>query len=366
MKTFHNPVRVIQTSNWFQEYRNISTEFAVRNPLVITSKGNLQRLELVSLFQPDSIFSDVTSNPTFSCVQKAIDFSKGCPCHGVVAIGGGSVMDVAKVVMAAKGANVYKVSDIISTRKRFIRRLKAIFIPTTHGTGSEVTMWGTLWNTDEKKKYSISSPELYPDVAILDGSLTLTLPLDDSIITVLDALSHGFEAIWNKNKNPQSTKYALESIYSIFNNVNNLKNNPYDLSTRTNLLIASNISGLAFSNTGTAAAHSIGYPLTAHFGIPHGLASSLALKPLLEINGPIIKEELKLILASLGLHSINGLINSLAEIPHSIVKTRLSDWGVKHNDLEWLASECMSSDRIGNNIKDLTDVDIRAILEQMF
>lgn len=365
MNIFHNPVRVIQTSNWLHEYRNIATAFAMRNPLIITSKGNLQRLDLGSLFQPDSIFSDVTPNPSFYCAQKAIDFSKGYPCDSVVAIGGGSVMDVAKMVVAAKGASTYQVNDIISIKERFAKRLKTIFIPTTHGTGSEVTMWGTVWNTEEKKKYSISNPELYPDVAILDGSLTLTLPLEESIITALDALSHSFEAIWNKNKNPQSTKYAIEAICLILDNVNKLKSNLNDLPIRTNLLLASNISGLAFSNTKTAAAHAIGYPLTAHFNIPHGLASSLALIPLLEINGPLIKRELVLILARLGLHSVSELINSLTEIPHSIVNTRLSDWGIKRNDLQWLALECMSSDRIGNNIRDLEDTDIQAILEQM-
>jgi len=366
MKKFRNPVCVIQTSNWLNEYRNITTKFAVLNPLIVTSKGTLERLHLASLFQTDSIFSDVMPNPTFSIAQKAIDFSRDYPCDGVVAIGGGSVMDVAKVVMAAKGAEIYNLGDIIFIGKRQIKHIKSIFIPTTHGTGSEVTMWSTLWNIDEKRKYSITSPKLYPDVAILDGSLPLTLPLEDSIITVLDSLSHGFEAIWNKNRNPQSTKYALESICLIFNNVNNLKNNPNDLSTRTNLLAASNISGLAFSNTETAAAHSIGYPLTAHYGVPHGLASFLALEPLLKINSPKIKIEIEIILDRLGLQSISELIQSLAEIPHPIVKTRLRDWGVKHDDLEWLVTQCMSSNRVRNNIIDLTKIDIRTILEQIY
>ena len=109
-------------------------------------------------------------------------------------------------------------------------------------------MWGTVWNMDEKKKYSISHPNLYPSIAILDGKLTLTLPLDLSITTVMDALSHSFESIWNKNRNPTSVGYAIEAISLILENSEGLKQNPLDLEIRDKLLIAANKAGLAFSN----------------------------------------------------------------------------------------------------------------------
>ena len=143
---------------------------------------------------------------------------------------------------------------------------------------------GEQFGVQLKKKYSISHPDLYPSSAILDGQLTLSLPLTTSIVTIMDALSHSFESIWNKNANPISTKYAIEAIKVILSNIDELKNNPKNNKIRTKILIASNKAGLAFSNTKTAASHAISYPLTQYYGIPHGIAASMPLIPLLKIN----------------------------------------------------------------------------------
>ena len=144
---------------------------------------------------------------------------------GVIAIGGGSVMDTAKVAMAYMRTGDCDLAELLTITELYENRVPSIFIPTTHGTGGEVTMWGTIWDIVEKKKYSISHPDLYPTAAILDGNLTLSLPLDISIIAVTDALSHSFEAIWNKNANATSTSYAIQAISLIIKNVRDLKDN---------------------------------------------------------------------------------------------------------------------------------------------
>ena len=118
-------------------------------------------------------------------------------------------------------------------------------------------MWGTIWDLTEGKKYSISHSSLIPDAAIIDGNLALSLPIDISLSTVLDALSHSLESIWNKNKNSRATSYAVRAIGLIFDNIDALKNNPQDPQVRENLLIASYYAGIAMSETKTAAAHSI-------------------------------------------------------------------------------------------------------------
>ena len=127
----------------------------------------------------------------------------------------------------------------------------------------------------------------------LYGKLLLTLPLDISITTVLDALSHSFESIWNKNANNKSTEYAIKAISIILQNIEGLKEDPYNADIRNNLLEASTTSGLAFSNTKTAAAHSMSYPLTINYGIPHGIASSICLIPLLEFNRKLMQSSLE-------------------------------------------------------------------------
>ncbi|NHZ84976.1 MAG: iron-containing alcohol dehydrogenase [Planctomycetia bacterium] len=209
---YYNPVEVIETNDWRVILTKSISKLNINNPLVITSRGNIIRNDLTNIFNKRVLFSDVENNPTFESCQRAIDISENSKYDGVIALGGGSVMDTAKTVMAAIGNGIFSITDLLSDKLNFTNRIPAIFIPTTHGTASEVTMWGTIWNMTEKRKYSIAYPELYPDVSILDGSLTLSLPLELSITTVLDALSHCFEAIWNKNANQKSTDYAIEAI----------------------------------------------------------------------------------------------------------------------------------------------------------
>ena len=225
-------------------------------------------------------------------------------------------------------------------------------------------MWGTIWNMSEKKKYSISHMDLYPDIAILDGNLTLSLPIDISIITTLDALSHSFEAIWNKNANEKSTIYAIEAISIILANVDTLKENPSDFNIRKNLIDASAKAGLAFSNTKTAAAHSISYPLTIRFGIPHGVASSISLVPLLEINGKQIKNPLDNICQTLNI-TFDELIQKIKKIPKGVIPYTLSEWGVAKSDLPQLVDESFTKGRMDNNIIDLTKDQVLEILQMI-
>ena len=226
-------------------------------------------------------------------------------------------------------------------------------------------MWGTLWNMEEEKKYSISHLELYPSVAILDGNLTLSLPLDISITTVMDALSHSLEAIWNKNANNTSTDFAVSAICSILENVEALKQTPSDLSIRNKLLNASTTAGLAFSNTTTAAAHSMSYPLTIHYDIPHGVASSIGLIPLLEINGEFIKDPLNRICKNLEL-TYDGLKQMIKFIPKGVIPYTLDAWGILENQLPKLADESFTKGRMNNNIVDLKTEDVLIILKELY
>ena len=141
----------------------------------------------------------------------------------IIAIGGGSVMDAAKVFIASLNIINKSTLELIEHKDPIGHNVISIFIPTTHGTGSEVTMWGTIWDMKNKIKYSISNLDLYPSHAILDHKLTESLPEDLSIITLMDALSHSLESIWNVNKNKISTEYAIEAIELIMKNYNNYK-----------------------------------------------------------------------------------------------------------------------------------------------
>tara|TARA_Y100000590_G_scaffold346139_1_gene396269 strand:- start:30649 stop:31749 length:1101 start_codon:yes stop_codon:yes gene_type:complete len=366
MKNYFNPVKIIKSKDWLYETKKAILQLNIKTPILVTSPGNRKRLNLDSLFSSNLIFSNAMSNPTFDDCGKVIEFCGENNFDGVIAIGGGSAMDLAKVVISYISLKKKSINELINYNKHYINKTPSIFLPTTHGTASEVTMWGTLWNLKEKKKYSISNPSLYPCIAILDGSLTQSLPLDISIITIMDALSHSFEAIWNKNANKLSTNYAISAICQIIENIEKLKKNPNNLKIRNTFLDASTTAGLAFSNTATAAAHSISYPLTLRYGIPHGVASSISLIPLLRINSNHILNPLKKIYTKLGLESMEELIEKIKNIPHNIIKYRLRDWGVQKSDLSWLVSKSFTKGRMDNNIVDLNENIVESILVDIY
>ncbi len=365
MSNYYNPVKIIKTENWLHELNARIETLKITAPIILTSPGNRKRLGLDSKFDPESIFSNISSNPNFEDCINAVEFCQKNIFDGVIALGGGSVMDLAKVVMAHLCLEESDIYELIAYKGKYSQTIPSIFLPTTHGTASEVTMWGTIWNMKEKKKYSISHPDLYPSITILDGNLTLSLPMDISITTVMDALSHSFESIWNKNANDTSTDFAISAICSILENSKALKGNPSNLDIRNNLLKASTVAGLAFSNTTTAAAHSMSYPLTIHYGIPHGIASSISLLPLLEINGEFIKEPLDRICKNNEL-TYDELKQTIKSIPHDVIPYTLDKWGIPKDQLPRLAAESFTKGRMDNNIVDLTTDDVLGILNELY
>ena len=365
MSSYHNPVQIIKTDDWYNELSASIKDLNISNPIIVTSPGNRKRFQLDEKFNSSTIFSDVISNPNFQSCEDSISFCKKNIFDGVVALGGGSSMDLAKVVMAHLCLDKTEIHELIDHKGPYPRKIPSIFLPTTHGTASEVTMWGTVWNMIEKKKYSISHKDLYPDVAILDGNLTLSLPLDISITTVMDALSHSFESIWNKNANPTSTDFAISAISSILEHAPKLKKDLNNLEIRNELLKASTVAGLSFSNTTTAAAHSISYPLTIHYGIPHGVASSISLIPLLDINGDSIKEPVNRICQNNGL-TYDELKEVIRSIPQGIIPYTLEKWGIPKDQLQLLADESFTKGRMDNNVVDLTIDDVMEVLKSIF
>ncbi|MFC1785147.1 phosphonoacetaldehyde reductase [Candidatus Neomarinimicrobiota bacterium] len=361
---YNNPVNVIETHDWKNKYEESLQVLDIRNPLFVTSSGNVERNNLSNIIDDSRIFTEIQNNPTFASCEKAINYIKNVKCDGIIALGGGSVMDTTKVMMAAIGTDIYDLKELLVFDKKFPNRAPAIFIPTTHGSASEVTMWGALWNMEEKQKYSLSHPSLYPDIAILDAKLTLSMDLQLSVTTVLDALSHSFETIWNKNSNTKSLDYAYKSIEIILEEVPNLKKDITDLKVREKLLRASNLAGLAFSNTKTAAAHSISYPLTFSYNIPHGIACSLPIIPLLRLNKEAIEIELNELLSFLNIN-YEELEEKILNIPKNVIDFNLSKWGIKSTDIDEIVDRSFTKSRIFNNVVKLTKEDVRHLLEQI-
>ena len=263
-----------------------------------SKRANLAQ-NIAKIFRNIIIYDSVNPNPELESLQSIKVELKG-RYDVVIALGGGSVLDSAKFfalqneIVANNGS-----LEIVGEAKA----MPLFACPSTAGTGSELTQWATIWDSKANVKYSLSHKCLYPQIAFYDITLLLSLPLNLSIHTTLDSLSHAVESIWNKNANPISTQYAkaaieliLENLPLLYEMLTSLDSKDCTLNTadsrkstqettqnlRRNLALACMHAALSFSNTQTALAHAISYPITMRFGVPHGLACSFTLPILLD------------------------------------------------------------------------------------
>lgn len=198
----------------------------------------------------------------------------------IVALGGGSTIDTAKALMVETASRRFSelAGHLANGRPLSVIRSKTLIaVPTTAGTGSEVTPWATVWDRAEQKKYSLHLSRTWPDYALIDPQLMLSLPASVTLQSGLDALSHALEAIWNVNANPVSDMFAVAAIHEVLDTLPCLLADLGNLRLRGHMALAALKAGLAFSNTKTALAHSISYEMTLRYGLPHGIACSFPL-----------------------------------------------------------------------------------------
>ena len=275
---YHNPVKIHFGVKWLEAVENLAQRLKDTKFLLITSQGFSKRglsgkIANALGAQLAGIVDEIAPNPQIKHLQSIK--TKLCDFDAIIALGGGSVIDSAKFL---------SVDSVFENDNFKIKsQPKKLFaFATTSGTSSELTHWATIWDNNAFIKHSLSDEILYPKEAFYDANLSLSLPRQTTIYTALDALSHSFESIWNNNANPISTHYALMAIEIILRDLVELSKNLHSLKLRSNLMLASIYAGLAFSNTQTALAHALSYPLTMRFGTPHGLACSFSLPLLLE------------------------------------------------------------------------------------
>jgi phosphonate metabolism-associated iron-containing alcohol dehydrogenase len=242
---------------------------------------------------PELVIKDVVPNPDCALLadQAARFRTLASPPNAIVAIGGGSVIDSAKV-FAAAGGDFGRIMRFLESKQggEQLAGTPIIAVPTTAGTGSEVTSWATVWDRRSARKYSLSHSLLYPEHAFVDPSLMVGKPRQLTISTGLDALSHALESLWNVNANPISAHHAVAAAREILVVLPALVSDLKNLELRSRMAAAALSAGLAFSNTRTAIAHSISYPVTLHRNVAHGIACSFTLPAVLrsvsDIGGP--------------------------------------------------------------------------------
>ena len=232
-----------------------------------------------------TIFSEVVADPPESVVFSGLELARKAGCDGVVGFGGGSSLDVAKL-LAVLIKSKQSLAEIYGVDKIDGSRLPLIQIPTTAGTGSEATMVSII-TTGKATKAGVVSRSLLADNIILDASLTLGLPAHVTAATGIDAMVHAIEAFTSvRLKNPLSDMLAKQSLSMLSTNISKAVHNGNDLSARQEMLIGAMLAGQAFANAPVAAVHALAYPLGGNYHIPHGLSNSLVLPHVLRFNEP--------------------------------------------------------------------------------
>jgi alcohol dehydrogenase len=228
-------------------------------------------------------FSDVEADPSYETAVRASESVKAFKADTILGIGGGSAQDVAKVasILATNSGPVSAMFGVDLVPKAGLKR---ILIPTTAGTGSEVTPIAILSDHKEKLKVGIVSPHLFPSVAILDPELTLGLPPHITVATGMDALIHAVEAYTSKNATAMTDMLALQAIKLIYGSIRTAFSNGTDVDARSKMMEGSMLAGMAFANAGVTAVHAFAYPIGAEYHIPHGVANSIMLVPVMEFN----------------------------------------------------------------------------------
>lgn len=283
----------------------------------------------------------------------------------IVAIGGGSSIDMAKAISSLYEYRNNDVLDLLKNKDYLdnTNNIPFIAVPTTAGTGSECTKWATIWDFDNSKKYSIDADYLYPDEAWLVPELTATMDEKMTLATGLDALAHAMESYWSVPSNKYTRVLARDSIRIIRNYLPLALGDLDNLEYRQQMLMGSFFAGLAFSNTRTTASHSISYPLTMMFGINHGFAAALTLFEVLKRNWEYVAEK-DLFLDAWGAENLDDIEKWFNDVSNNSLK--LSKFGVKREDIPDIVKLATTGGRMDNNPIVFNEDEIEDILNNVF
>lgn len=318
---------------------------------------------------------DIKPEPTADNIEEVYRSMKESRADCIIAIGGGSVLDAAKL-LSVLATNDMRVRDMLGIEQIPRAGLPTVLIPTTSGTGSEVTPNAIVTLPDEELKIGVVSRFLFPQIVILDPALTISLPRPITAATGMDAFTHALESFISNKANPFSDMFALESIRKLSGSIVRAYQDGNDLDARENMLIGSMYGGMALSCAGTAAVHAMAYPIGGKFNVPHGVANSMLLPHVMEFNLDAIVGRLAEVSSAIGGDAAKG--ETARQKAESVLLT-IQDWtkeleipqdlasfGVRMEDVPELAEAASKVTRLmGNNPKEMVVDDIKEIYRKL-
>lgn len=323
-----------------------------------------------------AIYADVQADPPEHIIADAISFARQEQIDVVIGFGGGSSLDVAKIIaVLSHPQQTQCLNELYGIDQVEGPRLPLILIPTTAGTGSEVTPISIV-TTGETTKTGIVSPLLFADIAILDASFTRGLPKHITAATGIDAMVHAIEAYTSKiKKNPYSDMLAKQALKLLNNNLTRVLDNGDDLEARQNMLVGSMLAGQAFANAPVGAVHALAYPLGGHFHLSHGHSNAIVLTEVLKFNAPAAKQKYAELMTWLDPHS-KGCHDGLTDLfidhfnnhlQRSGLPLKLAQLDIPEHILMILAKDAMKQTRLlQNNPRDMTVEDALQIYQAIY
>jgi len=370
--------------NAIKNLEGILKENSLRNIFLITGRKSFENTKIKDVIFNALKgfkflrFNDFTPNPKLDDVKNGLNLFKNELFDAIVAVGGGSVIDMAKSI-SIFSTNEGNPEDFI-LKKKIIKNTGTplIRIPTTSGSGSEATHFAVVYIG--KNKYSLAYPELMqPEYVILDPQFTYELPKNITAYSGMDALTQAIESYWNIYSTNESKQFSRKAIELVMENLLKAVNKP-DKESRLNMAFAANFAGKAINLTKTTACHAISYPITSYFNIPHGHAVALTLPPMIEFNYKVREQDIldtrgvKFVKKSMNeLFSLIGASDSLEsrELITQLMKdigleTKLSDLGIKYeHDVDLIIKHGFNPERVKNNPRKITEYQLRKIMEEI-
>ncbi len=349
----------------------------VERPFIITDKniqtiGHINKIKEI-LTKEDitvcGIFDGVEPEPSVETTDKATEIAKKTECDSIIGVGGGSCLDVAKAVSVLI-TNPGSAADYQGLGLVKNKGLPKIMIPTTAGTGSEVTFTAVLIRRKDGVKGGINDPKLFPEACILDPLLTVSMPPNITAATGMDALTHALEAFVSKQASPFSDMFAVKALNMISRWLRVATYNPNNIEARGNMLLASYYGGIALANAGVGLCHSLAYPLGSMFNVPHGVANALLIPYVVKFNAFASPQKYSLVAKILDSSISNSLslwdkaqacsilLQELIEDLSLPVKLKDLNIPIKKEDIPKMAEKAMNVKRpIENNPRPVSKED---------
>ena len=346
---------------------------------IFTDKGIAEAglLDYVLKYLEDKevlLFDELPTEPNCDEVQSIIDKVKKSKFQMILAVGGGSVMDIAKLVSVLLKSE-YTVRNLLEDSSLMKKGIETLMIPTTAGTGSEATPNSIVTVPENNLKEGIVGPQMIADYVILDAIMIKKLPLKIAA-TGVDAMAHAIECITSKKSNPFSDLFAFEAMDLIINNIVNACKDPSAMDAKNAMLLAAFYGGVAITASGTTAVHALSYPLGGKYHIPHGISNAMMLIPVMKFNEPACKDRFAKVYDRVNrnkLHHISEeeksqwVINKMEEIVNNLeIPTSLSAYGIGKEDLSELVASGMKVTRLlVNNMREIKEEDARDLYLQI-